>query len=96
MEQVSEEISLGPPSGRPRYNLDDYIKERDPYEEGEEELQGREIERKREWEYCHTRTSVNHHLGLKSRSIVKLISNVYYSIFLDLYKYLVHIPIFLH
>ena len=48
MEQVLEEISLGPPSGRPRYNLDDYIKERDPYEEGEEELQGREIERKRE------------------------------------------------
>lgn len=46
MGQVSEEINLGSPSGRPRYKLDDYIKERDPYEEGDQELQGREIERK--------------------------------------------------
>ena len=30
LQQVSEEISLGFPSGRPRYNLDDYIKERYP------------------------------------------------------------------
>ena len=48
MGQVSKEISFSPPSGRPRYKLDDYIKERDPYEEGEEELKGREIEKKRE------------------------------------------------
>ena len=45
MGQVSDEISLDPPSGRPGYNLDDYIKERDPYEEGDQELQGREIEK---------------------------------------------------
>ena len=38
MGQVSEEISLGLPTGRPGYNLDDYIKERDPYEEGDREL----------------------------------------------------------
>ena len=49
MGQVSEEISLNPPSGSPGYNLDDYIKERDPYEEVDQGLRGREIERKREW-----------------------------------------------
>ena len=38
MGQVSEEMSLGPPSGRPGYNLDDYIKERDPYEEGDQRI----------------------------------------------------------
>ena len=48
MGQVSEEISLNPPSGSPGYNLDDYIKERDPYEEVDQGLRGREIERKRE------------------------------------------------
>ena len=37
LQQVSEEISLGFPSGRPRYNLDDYIKERYPYKEEEGE-----------------------------------------------------------
>ena len=45
MKQVSEEISLDPPSGRPGYNLDDYIRERDLHEEGDQELQGREIEK---------------------------------------------------
>ena len=29
MGQVSEEISLDPPSGRPGYNLDDYIRKRE-------------------------------------------------------------------
>ena len=48
MGKVSKEISFGPPSGRPRYKLADYIKEKEPYEEGEEELKAREIERKRE------------------------------------------------
>ena len=38
MGQVFEEKSHGPPSGRPEYNRDDYIKERDPYEEGDQEL----------------------------------------------------------
>ena len=38
MGQVLEEISLGLPTGRLGYNLDDYIKERDPYEEGGREL----------------------------------------------------------
>ena len=47
MVQVSDEISLGPPSGRPGYNLDDYIKEGDPYEEGDQEFQGREREREK-------------------------------------------------
>ena len=38
MGQVSEEISLGLPTGRLGYNLDDDIKERDRYEEGGREL----------------------------------------------------------
>ena len=38
MGQVFEEKSLGPPSGRPGCNLDDYIKERDPYKEGDQGL----------------------------------------------------------
>ena len=38
MGQVSEEKSHGPPSGRPWCNRDDSIKERDPYEEGDQEL----------------------------------------------------------
>ena len=42
MKQVLEEISLGPQSGRPWYNLDDYIRERDPYEEWDQGFQGRE------------------------------------------------------
>ena len=37
LQQVSKEISLGFPSGRPGYNLDDYIKERYPYKEEEGE-----------------------------------------------------------
>ena len=37
LQQVYEEISLGSPSGRPGYNLDDYIKERYPYKEKEGE-----------------------------------------------------------
>ena len=45
MKQVLEEISHVPLSGRPRYNLDDYIRERDPYEERDQEFQGREIEK---------------------------------------------------
>ena len=45
MKQLSKKISLDPPSGRPGYNLDDYIRERDLYEEGDQELQGREIEK---------------------------------------------------
>ena len=49
MKQVLEEISLGPQSGRPWYNLDDFIKERDPYEEWDQEFQGREIEKMLEW-----------------------------------------------
>ena len=49
MGQILEEISIGPPNGRPWYNLDDYIKERDPYEEVDRGLRGRETERKREW-----------------------------------------------
>ena len=34
--------NFGPPSGRPRYNLDDYIKERDPYKKGDQGLKRRE------------------------------------------------------
>ena len=36
MGQVSGKISPSPLSGRPRYNLDDYIRERDPYKERDE------------------------------------------------------------
>ena len=36
MRQVSREMNPSPPSGRPRYNLDDYIKQKDPNEEGDE------------------------------------------------------------
>lgn len=32
------EKSPSPPSGRPGYNLDDYIRETDPYEVGDETL----------------------------------------------------------
>ena len=38
MGQVSREISPSPPSGRPGYNLDDYIRETNPYEVGDEAL----------------------------------------------------------
>jgi len=38
MGQVSEEISPSPPSGRPGFNLDDYIRETNPYEVGDEAL----------------------------------------------------------
>ena len=38
MRQVSEEMNLGHPSGRLGYNLDDYIKERDPYKEGDQRI----------------------------------------------------------
>ena len=48
LQQVSKEISLGFPSGRPRYNLDDYITERYPYKEEEGGWQRKEIERNRE------------------------------------------------
>ena len=38
MGQVSGEISPSPPSGMPGYNLNDYIRETDPYEAGDETL----------------------------------------------------------
>ena len=44
MGQVSGEISPSPPSGRLGYNLDNYIRERDPYEVGDETSGGRKKE----------------------------------------------------
>ena len=43
MGQVSREMNPSPPSGRPRYNLDDYIRQRDPNEEGDEKSEEKEI-----------------------------------------------------
>ena len=36
MVQVLREVNPSPLNGRPRYNLDDYIRQRDSYEEGNE------------------------------------------------------------
>ena len=43
MGQVSREMNPSPLSGRPRYNLDDYIRQRDPNEEGDEKYEEKEI-----------------------------------------------------
>ena len=43
MGQVSREMNPSLPSGRPRYNLDDYIRQRDPNEEGDEKSEEKEI-----------------------------------------------------
>ena len=43
MGQVSMEMNPSPPSGRPRYNLDDYIRQRDLNEEGDEKSEEKEI-----------------------------------------------------
>ena len=43
MGQVSREMNPRPPSGRPSYNLDDYIRQRDPNEEGDEKYEEKEI-----------------------------------------------------
>ena len=42
MGQVSREINPNPPSGGPKYNMDDYIRQRDPYEVGDETSEKRE------------------------------------------------------
>ena len=44
MGQVSGKTGPSPPSGKPWYNLDDYIRERDPYEVGDETSGGRKKE----------------------------------------------------
>jgi len=45
MGQVSEKKILGPPSGRPGCNLDDNIKERDPYKKGDQESKQKKKEK---------------------------------------------------
>ena len=41
MGQVPRKINSNPPNGRPRYNLDDYIRQKGLYEEGHETYEER-------------------------------------------------------